>query len=255
LCATELKCSRPSLLVLIAQIVGGGFFVPVIYGLFLIFTTPIESLSPAQRRINLKDACLYVPLVLVFHYASVVGMYWYPSLEGRHYWSWFWQLHPVRTSVAHYALSFLINRLSQRKLDISQRARYPQTVSMILAPFIAISAATWIYTIVNCPYPLAHVFAPQELFEDTWVGRLRRILQLDYAFLNAMGLAWIFGLLRDAGLVDIGGTIRFMLVAGISTIMMGPAAALGCLWLWREKLVQHEADIGMERAGKRSKSQ
>jgi hypothetical protein len=219
----------------IAQIAGGGVFLPIYYGLFLLFTTPIAQQPAAQRKVNLTDAWIYLPLMFVFNYGPVVGMLYHPTLAGRHYWTWFWQLYSVRMTIAYYAISFLASILPLPRLAL--RGSYRTTVTVMLAPCIAISAALWIYTLFNCPYPFSHIFWPQAFAEDTWINRLRRILQLDYVFVSGTGLLWVFGVLRDAGLHGVAGTMKIALLGGIATVCVGPGATLGLLWLWREMMV------------------
>jgi len=242
----------PALWATIAQIAGGGVFIPIYYGVFLIFTTPIAQQTAAKRKINLKDACIYLPLLFVFHYGPVAAMLYHPTLEGRHYWSWFWQLYSVRMTIAYYAITFLIAYLPLSTTGSGTLFSYRTTIVLMFTPLIAISAALWIYTILSCPYPLSQVFWPQALVVDTWLGRLRRILQFDFLFLNGTGLLWAFGLLRDAGMQGVGGTMKFALVAGIATLFLGPAAALGTLWVWRELLVDagEGEKIGPDTKGK-----
>jgi hypothetical protein len=141
-------------------------------------------------------------------------------------------------TIAYYAISFLAKILPFPKLGM--RWSYRTTVTSMLAPCIVISAALWIYTLFNCPYPFSHVFWPQSFTEDTWLNRLRRILQLDYVFVSGTGLLWVFSVLRDAGLRGlrgVAGTMKIALLGGIATVCVGPGATLGLLWLWREMVV------------------
>jgi hypothetical protein len=230
-------------------VAGGGVFIPLYYGLFLISTVPIGKQSVSQRRINVKDAWIYLPLLFTFNYGPVMAMLYHPTFEGRHYWTWFWQLYAVRMTIAYYIISPIVALLPFS----TPRVGYRTTVALVLAPLIAISAAMWIYTVLNCPHPLAHVFWPEELVVDTWLGRLRRILQFDYLFLNGVGLLWATVLLRDVGMRGFGETVKIVLVAGMATAALGPAAALGLMWVWREVVVDSQGGeqvFGAERKEK-----
>ncbi|KAF2679243.1 hypothetical protein K458DRAFT_422460 [Lentithecium fluviatile CBS 122367] len=238
----------PVVFALFAQLVGGGVMLPIYYGLFLLFTPAIGRKDGTQRRIDLGKAWIYLPLLFIFHYAPVAGMMYHPSFQSRHYWTWAWQLYSVRIWLAYEAIRFVIRYLPFRMPNIGKKLSYRASISLLLAPLIAISVGMWTYTLFYCPYPLRDVYFPHPLVEDTWEGRLRRILQFDYLFVNGSGLAWVLMLLRE---VRPGGTIKRAVAAVVATVLVGPAAALGVLWVWKESLVGGGEEEGNVVAEKR----
>ncbi|KAF2265030.1 hypothetical protein CC78DRAFT_579711 [Lojkania enalia] len=85
----------PAIVATLAQLGGGGVIIPIYYFFSIAFRPPTTSQSSLERRVNVGNAWIFLPLILIFHSIPAFAMYFSPELESRHYWTWFWQLYPV----------------------------------------------------------------------------------------------------------------------------------------------------------------
>ncbi|KAF2186050.1 hypothetical protein K469DRAFT_664532 [Zopfia rhizophila CBS 207.26] len=234
----------PAIFNTIAQLGGGGVIIPLYYFLFIVFCPPTRVQTLADRRITLGDALLWMLLTVLFHTLPGMAIYFAPDFETQHYWTWFWQLYPVRMSIVYFLVEGVSKILPIPRPRIV--LRYSTTIRLILFPMIAISTGVWIYTLLNCPYSLKTIFCPAPLIEDTWLLRMRRILQFDELFVYGSSMVWLGFLMMDAkkaGLVSGSGIAGFLVMAVGLTGIVGPGATFGVMWLWREGyLVDEEKD-------------
>ncbi|KAF2870210.1 hypothetical protein BDV95DRAFT_595748 [Massariosphaeria phaeospora] len=226
----------PGVFGLLGQLIPAGVMFPFFYFLCVLFCPPAPSARDrAARKIALGDAWVFLPAVVGFHTLPVLGMFFAASYEDRHYWTWFWQLYPVRVFFAYVVVKGGAKMLALRRrgLDVS----YQKSVTLLVAPMIAVSAATWIYVLSSSPYSLRERAWPAAVAEETFAMRMRRILQCDALFMFAGTFAWLGYLLGEmwsARLIDAKQVAGFVAVGIASLGAVGPGATVGVLWLWRE---------------------
>lgn len=167
--------------------------------------------------------------MVFFSIIPTLYMHFAPTLEERHWWTWFWQLYTLRITLGYYAIQLLLRSFPTSQSSGKQGDK--KSVTFAIAPFIALAAGAWLYTVLNSPYPLTTMFIPQPLVEDTWVLRMRRAIQFDQLSVYGSSMLWLIILVQEEGSV---GVVGFVLGAGVLTVVVGPGAAVGLCWLWQE---------------------
>lgn len=219
----------PGIIAFIAQFGGGGVIIPIYYALYMTFTTPLLAQPLSKRKIDMGGAALWAFLSVLLHVIPAFGIMFDTTLEGRHQWTWFWQLYSVRISLSWYAIMFGAKFIP--RWNLGQETSYRRKITMVLAPFIGLAVSLWVYTMLYCPHPMSEVFFPHPLAEDTWVLRMRRILQFDQLFIFGSSILWVSLDSRRNGL---GNGVGLMIVGIFLAILVSPGASFGILWLWRE---------------------
>ncbi|KAH7130066.1 hypothetical protein B0J11DRAFT_243598 [Dendryphion nanum] len=230
----------PSIMATIAQFAGGGVFFPINYFLHLVYRPPSTSTSRDDLRVDLSDAFLWLPLSLLFNTAPTLAMYFAPTFATRHYYTWFWQLFTVRIGITYYTIVSLVKltgfSMSGHKLN------YQATLRKLFAPYIVLQTALWLYSIFNTPYPLRTVFVPGKIeadFAGTFIGLMRRLLQVDQWSVMGSSFLWLIYLMWDMshiGLVSRKQLYSFPLLLAIFPLL-GPGATFVVMWLWKERFV------------------
>ncbi|KAF2437549.1 hypothetical protein P171DRAFT_477915 [Karstenula rhodostoma CBS 690.94] len=221
--------SYPGIFGFIAQFGGGGVIIPIYYFSYLAFTRPIRSRPLPERRIDIGGATIWSTLLILFHVIPVVGIMFDTSLEARHWWTWFWQLYTVRITLSWYIVQFVGGFI--KLPTVHSTMSYRTKTALVLAPFIAIAVGLWTYTVLYCPYTLSAVFYPHPLTEDTWVLRMRRILQFDQLFVWGSSVLWVaMDMRRNRMSSGIEIILAGIMLAGVA----GTGASFGLVWLWRE---------------------
>lgn len=220
-----------------AQFLGGGVIIPLYYFAHLAYTTPVRTRTPSERKIDISGSTIWALLIVAFNVVPIIGLMFDSTFEARHWWTWFWQLYCTRITVAWYILQFLFNFVPLPSIRSS--LSYRTKVALILGPFIAIAGATWIYTLISCPHPLSTVFFPQELAEEAWVLRMRRILQFDQLSVFGSSVLWVA---MDARRNKVSSGLGVVLMGSILACFVGTGASFGILWLIKENLVSSKAE-------------
>ncbi|KAJ4352225.1 uncharacterized protein N0V89_007572 [Didymosphaeria variabile] len=208
---------------------GGGVIVPVYYFAYLAFTPPTRSQPLSERKIDIHGAIIWSVLVVLFHVIPVVGIMFDTTLEDRHWWTWFWQLYSVRITLSWYIIRFFGWFITLPTLHST--LSYRTKTTLILAPFIAIALGFWTYTALYCPYSLSMIFFPYSLAVDTWVSRMRRLLQFDQLFIFGSSVLWVAMDMRRNGS---SSAIKILFAAVVLAGVVGTGASFGLVWLWRE---------------------
>jgi hypothetical protein len=233
----------------IAQLGGGGVFIPFHFFLHFVFCPPVQMQSSADRRIDTNGAFIWLPLMLLFHTVPLFGMYLASDFESRHYWTWAWQLYSVRVSLGYYAVLAVSNLVPSSLKRLGQRIGYHTALRIILGPFIVISTVVWINLLVNCPYSFSTLFSPIKSGPEIgsrWVGMIRRCLQYDELVVLGSAFIWLLLLgsdLRAASMWSRSHSLAFTSLLVLIPVV-GPGATLGTMWLWKEKSLVEEKNDG-----------
>ena len=162
------------------------------------------------------------------------------SPESQLKWAWAWQLFPLGVAALMYFLANYVFASSLRRDRIAAPKRDVPVIHVTLAAPVALSAAVWWYTLLAAPVPWAALFVPR--WDPSALKGLlavRNLVQFDHLFcFGAAGLyllyaAWDFkhaGMLRTAWAKLLGSALA-------ATVALGPGAALGLAWLWREDVI------------------
>lgn len=214
---------------------------PLYYFLYLIFSPPAASQSIQNRKIDLNDAMFYLPLTLLLSTIPIMGMYLAPSMQDRHWWTWLWQLFPMRITIGYYILKAIRGVIGWP--NVRRNADYHATLRMFMGPIIAVSTALWIYTLSQSPYPLSTVFLPTSSlsdFDNVFAGLMRKGLQYDQLFVFGASFLWLGYLMWEEKGAKTAIISRFVALLGLVPIV-GPGATLGVMWLVRERYLVSES--------------
>jgi hypothetical protein len=229
----------------IAQLGGGGVFIPFHFLLHIVFCPTVQLQSSADRRIDINRAFIWLPLMLIFHTVPIFGMYLASDFETRHYWTWAWQLYSVRVSLGYYVILAFSRVVPLSLKNLGKMMNYHTALRLVLGPFIAISAAVWINLLVNCPYSFSTLFSPinsRPEISSRWVGMIRRCLQYDELVVFGSAFIWLLLMgidIRTAKMWSQSQTLGFVGMLALIPII-GPGATLGVMWLWRESALVEE---------------
>ncbi|KAF2713384.1 hypothetical protein K504DRAFT_530375 [Pleomassaria siparia CBS 279.74] len=246
----------PSILGAIAQLGGGGVFIPLYYFLHLIFCPSIGQQTSTDRRVDVTRSFVWLPLMLVFHYYPVFAMYLSEDFATRHYWVWAWQLYCVRIGIGYYVIQVIGKVLPLNLSGLVRKMNYHTSLRLIIGPLIAISAAVWIHMLMNCPYSFSTLFLPIKDPQEgkSWIGMMRRCLQWDEVFVFGGSFLWLAYLaveMRASKIWSSSSIFGYLSLAGLA-LGIGPGAVFGVMWLWRETVLVGRDAEDMEMSGKKA---
>lgn len=197
-----------------------------------------------------------LPTMILAYYMPLYAMMFWPTLSGRESWLFFWQMCPIWIAITNFLLTYAFpntimhDRIKAPKCDLP-------VMRYTIGTFVTLSAAVWLWTCVTSPYSLFNIFVPRAI--PTRVSHLtafsREFFKFDEGFLftnTFLWLGYLFWDMKHAGMVQ--NSWLKILIYAISTILaLGPGAALGLGWLWREDIVtnkRHKAAITEATAGR-----
>jgi hypothetical protein len=197
---------------------------------------------------NLAYTRSIFPAMLLCFYAPLYLSYLSPSFSNRIIWNWVWQMFPVWVTFSQSLAAYTIipDTINYDRIHATERD-WP-TIRFTIGSFVALSAATWIYTLSHSPFSLCELFVPRLEIPHTLVENLRNFIQYDFLFTSGSALLWLGYLFYDmkkAGMVNTSWS-RIIPMAALTTLALGPGAAVGLGWLWREQILaikRHKAAV------------
>lgn len=221
---------------ILAQLLGGGFMLPLYFFLFYTYS-PIGNFKASDNRLtNVWNTSSTFPVMFLFSLTPIYLMYQSPKLETRQYWSFAWQMFPVWVEIGQQVILKIMpdtmkyNRIYAPKADVTP-------VRLTVWTFTVISAAAWIYTLVTSPFSMADIFVPTLHPKDEFIALTRYFLQMDWIAIFGSAFLWLvyaFGDLKTAGMVH-QGWATILGLGALSFVCVGPGATFALGWLWREE--------------------
>ncbi|KAF2635231.1 hypothetical protein P280DRAFT_484804 [Massarina eburnea CBS 473.64] len=230
----------PALFSTLAQVGGGGVFVTAYYFFNIVYGIPATESNVGKRKIDITGAWIFLFGILIFSNIPLAGIMFAPTYEQRHWWTWFWQLYPLRITIFYYAvLGF------RRVVSLPNLAPpgYQMNLRLIMTPLILSPALMWVYTLVNCPYPLSAVFWPQPVSDlnifdvNTWGERMKNTMVYDEIFVNGSTLLWL-----ALSAQDLKELVSFIAISAVLLVVVGPGATVGIMWCLREGRISRGVD-------------
>lgn len=145
---------------------------------------------------------------------------------------------PVWISVATWAGSHLrTDTMNKDRLCIPRRDLL--TIRATVGVTVAISAMAWWYTLFSFPVSMVQLFIPRRVMGDPADidDYINVFLKWDELLLftnSFLWLAYLFWDLKVAGMVKTSWS-RLLVSGALALVTLGPGAALGLGWLWREQ--------------------
>lgn len=181
-------------------------------------------------------------LALILGYIIPTGIMYMPFLdiETQQLLIAFWQPSPILVNILWYIFTKVIPSSETSKEDIIETRAY---VNLIYATVIFVSAFTHVSVVVACltssrpDVGLSSVMLPFHRDEWTMDEALLFIFQIDFWVIFAAALTACYISIWDLSSLGLttmgiwGGIFELSTVA----VLLGPGAAVGLGWYWREK--------------------
>lgn len=193
-----------------------------------------------QRLTNLAYTRTILPVLIIGFYIPLYLSYLYPDLKIRHAGNWIWQLYPVWVSGLQIFLAWTIVPNTIQEDRIYAPTRDFSTIRLTVGTCIVLAGGVWLYTLVMSPFSLITIFIPYlENPQESWTACARGVLQYDHIFCWGSAFLWLGYLTADmkhVGMVTHSWT-KLITILSLSTLIFGPGATVGLVWLWREDIV------------------
>ncbi|KAF2677800.1 hypothetical protein K458DRAFT_377811 [Lentithecium fluviatile CBS 122367] len=225
----------PTIFAFAGQLLGLGSVAPVFYFLCFSFGPSASDLirSPSKRTLALEHTAPLLPIILLLHTSEVFAAFLASEPTTRHYWTWAWQMTPLWVGIANFTITKTIGKSSFSDTALG-------SPKVLLGVMSLISSGVWLYTLVNCEYPLSTVFLPDASVQTDFVLHMRRALQFDEICIFASSLLWLVYLFYDlhsAGLMGGEWVVKIAFLP-VFAAFAGPGAAFALGWYWRESMLQ-----------------
>jgi hypothetical protein len=234
----------------VAQLAGGGFIINLHHYFYHIFR-PIQRSKNAPGQWKLDGAvCIAVlPSMVLGYYVPHFLGYFHQSLEGRHWWSWIWQLFPIWVGILVTVVSKAVrlNSAFSSWLDAPGRALVIAKNTGYVIAFV--NGAVNYAALLASDVPIRDMFLPRHLFTnpETFHDILRAILQYDYICCFGGFAVWLicsFTDVKAAGLCDYSwATLGLMAVVAVP-LLGGFGNFFIIAWLVREDMTSAWANAG-----------
>jgi hypothetical protein len=226
----------------LGQLLGIGVVSPIYYFLYYVFT-PIENFKASDMRLGRMNYALAIlPALLLTYYIPAFAMMDSPTLAVRDSWLFFWQLFPFWTLFATTLMSIFVHDST-----VSDRFNAPNrdlpVIRYTIGTLVALSSATWLWTCYNASDvpSFYRLFVPEILPSKStdYVTFAREFLKLDELSLfgnTFLWLGYLFWDMKAAGMVK-ASWFKLIFYLLCTTCALGPGAAAGLGWLWREDIL------------------
>jgi hypothetical protein len=230
---------RPFLFILSSQLLGIGIVSPIYYFLYYV-STPMEKFKSGDMRLGRNNfAFSLLPTLILAYYIPVYLMMQWPTLTGREFWLFFWQMSPVWISLGGTLRSKMVPDATVPDHLNAPKRNLPiiRNTIVILAAF---SSIIWIWTRIKAGslHNFLHLFVPEHLPPQTtnFVSFVREFLRVDQLFLFGNTFLWLVYLFWDLKAARMLQTSWLTLLLYMVTLILalGPGATAGLAWLWRE---------------------
>ncbi|KAK3311782.1 hypothetical protein B0H66DRAFT_609095 [Apodospora peruviana] len=242
--ANALTASQlPLLFLLASQLVGVGVVSPLYY-LLHYTSSQIENFKAADMRLTrVAYTKVIFPALVMVYYVPLYLCFFAPSLPQRVSSAYVWQLFPVFLSVlASQVLSRLPANTTMHDRIHNVRSDLP-AIRFTVGTLSLHSAAVWVYyacfSVLNMRDTAIAALLPSLNEEKGLVMLAGNFLRWDQTFLFANTFIWLgylFWDIKHAGMLEMAWA-RIWVMAVSAIVVLGPGAAAGLGWLWREELL------------------
>lgn len=251
----------PLIFTLASQFLGVGVISPLYY-LQHYALTPIENFKASDMRLTrIAYTKSVLPAVILAYYIPLYASFLWPSFAGRVSWNFLWQLFPLWISPLASQVCIRLFPDTTEADRVSNVYRDLPVIRTTVGLLVGHSAAAWLYTCSKAGFSVGAIrdlilppmHSPQEAKDlVTFAGEF---LRFDSAFLfgnTFLWLGYLFWDIKHAGMLEMRWG-RILGYAAAAVVVLGPGAAAGLGFLWREELLatrRHWAATTEERARK-----
>ncbi|KAJ9635448.1 hypothetical protein H2201_003110 [Coniosporium apollinis] len=231
---------NPTLIGLAAQLLGIGVVGPVYFFIHYLCAQISNFQASDMRLTDLAYTRSILPVMVAGYYVPHFLSHLHPSLAARHDWTWIWQMFPVWVMLCQRLLAYTILPNTVQSDRINDPKRDVPVIRLTIGICVALSALVWLSTLAMSPYTPMTMFIPEATAADRdWTAVARNVLQYDQLFSFGSALLWLgylFGDLKRAGMVQ-QSWIKMVMAAAATVLALGPGAAVGIAWMWREEIL------------------
>jgi len=215
---------------------------PVYFYLHYLATPPRNYAATDSRLTNTAYARTLLPALAISYFIPSAAMLFYPDLFTRQYANTVWQFFPIMLSITHRALSYTVKDTTRHDRINNPTADITSLRITYLVTGLA-SASVYLYLWTSSPYSLREIFFsalsnPGQTVKVIAPGAAKFLRYDQIATLGA-GLYWT-GLqvwdLKRARKTRMGW-FTFLGGMTVTTVLLGPGAAMAGFWYWREEVL------------------
>jgi hypothetical protein len=232
---------RPIIPLVMSQLKGAGIIMPAYLFLHYLTTAPKNYPAADHRFTNIAYAKTIVPALTFAYMVPSAVMYFYPDILARQYSNVFWQLFPVWLSLSHRLFSYCVKDTTPTDCTHNTEADLPYLRRAYTLTGV-VSASVYLFLWVKSPYPLKDVFFsglsnPGKAVVTIAIGSAR-FLRYDQICTLGAGLYWTAIQFWDLKRAERTTTswLKFLGTMTLSTISLGPGAAMAGFGYWKETL-------------------
>ncbi|KAJ5425759.1 hypothetical protein N7465_000829 [Penicillium sp. CMV-2018d] len=233
----------PTLFTFYGQMAGLGRVSPLYYILYYI-NSPIEVFKGADMRLmHLNYAIAVLPAIIVSYYIPLSAAFFWPTDSGRKSWLFVWQMHPVWTAITLYLFSRIFPSTVKEDRVHALRRDLP-VIKFSMTVLVIGAAGFWMWSRWTSPSSVARAFFPTAVpsTQAPLAACVCAILKWDMLSTFGSTFLWLGYLIWDlkyAGMMQ-ATWVRVAIYGVAAFVALGPGAAIGLGWLWRENILAHK---------------
>ncbi|CAI7659374.1 unnamed protein product [Penicillium glandicola] len=233
----------PTLFTFYGQLVGLGR-VSTLYYILHYINSPIEVFKGADMRLmHLNYAISILPAMIFSYYIPLLATFFWPTVSGRKSWLFVWQMHPIWTSITLSLFSRIFPSTIKEDRVHAPRRDLP-VIKFSIKFLVSGAVGFWLWARWTSMSSVAHVMIPTVVpsTQASFAACVCSILKWDTLSTFASTFLWLGYLIWDlkcAGMMQ-AAWVRVAIYGAVAFVALGPGAAVGLCWLWRENILAHK---------------
>lgn len=204
-----------------------------------------------MRLTNLQRTRAVLPSLLLLYYLPLFASFFWPNISQRIGWLQFWSLFPFWHFVGQKLGSRAFEDTVHHDKMYAPKHDVPAIRHAVGVP-IVFSAIAHIYAIFTASSTLLSLFRPKwQNGTSDHIATIRDYMLWNHILLSASTYLWLAYFAWDAkfaGMIKTGW-IKMTAIMVLGTVVVGPGAAAGIAWLWREWVItekRHRAALTVD---------
>lgn len=159
-----------------------------------------------------------------------------------------WQATPLYVNILLFIISKIASDSESPRSNGRTKKGGSEYLTSLYVLFITVSTLSHVfllyYSLILYPdtaeLTLSNIFLPRPLTKDSTIGaQIHRIFQVDFLIIFAASLAWAYAQVHDMKKVGLRNVSlsKAALIIGVTSVVAGPAAAIGGVWMWKDRVI------------------